>query len=136
MLRDTGINVELVDGKHATGARKTYIEALERGDLDVLICTVIFQEGVDIPDLQSVIIATGGASSIAAIQRMGRGMRKVAGKTTFEVWDIMDTGDKWLEKHSRERGRAYLDEGHEVRVGPIAGPTAPFKVRRRKRRPA
>ena len=136
MLRDTGINVELVDGKHATGARKTYIEALERGDLDVLICTVIFQEGVDIPDLQSVIIAIGGASSIAAIQRMGRGMRKVAGKTTFEVWDIMDTGDKWLEKHSRERGRAYLDEGHEVRVGPIAGPTAPFKVRRRKRRPA
>ena len=135
MVRDAGLNVELVDGKHATGARKTYVEALQRGDLDVLICTVIFQEGVDIPDLQSVIVATGGASSIAAIQRMGRGMRKAEGKTTFQVWDIMDVGDKWLERHSRERGRAYLDEGHHVGVGPIGGHVAPLKVRRRKKKP-
>ena len=135
-LRRAGLRVEMVDGKHASGSRKTHIEALERGDLDLLICTVIFQEGVDIPDLQSVIVATAGASSIAAIQRMGRGMRKAEGKTTFEVWDIMDVGDKWLEKHSKERGRAYLDEGHDVAVGPINGPTGPLKLRkRRKNRP-
>ena len=134
MLRASGLRVDLVEGKHASGSRQTYIEALERGDLDALICTVIFQEGVDIPDLQSVIVASGGASSIAAIQRMGRGMRSGSGKNTFEVWDIMDAGDKWLHNHSKGRARAYLDEGHEVTIGPVGGEVAPYAPRRRKRK--
>jgi len=113
-IRAAGTAVEYVDGGKNTPQRKAAITRLERGDTDVLVCTAIFNEGVDIPCLRSVVIAAGGASSIAAIQRVGRGMRKDVGKDQFEVWDVMDYGHKWLVNHTKERIRAYEAEGYIV----------------------
>jgi superfamily II DNA or RNA helicase len=109
-----GMKVEFAYGKHPVEYRQNRIAALERTDLDVLICSVIFQEGIDIP------------SAIAAVQRMGRGMRSDGGKKTeFELWDIFDTGNKWTEKHARARKRAYEKEGFPVEVEVPARPAAP-----------
>jgi superfamily II DNA or RNA helicase len=77
---------------------------------------VIFQEGIDIPALRSVIIGTGGKSTIASLQRIGRGMRMAEGKHEFEVWDVLDQGQKWLKAHALGRFQAYGREGHEVVV--------------------
>ena len=114
MLQARGVNAGFAEGRSSVEQRMAHVKRLVAGDLDVLVSTVIFQEGVDIPELQAVIVGTGGASAIASIQRMGRGMRVSAGKTTFEVWDIADVGDRWLEKHSASRRKAYEAEGHTV----------------------
>lgn len=125
-LRKKGVAVEFVWANKSLAGRQEAIKRLVRGDTEVLICNVIFQEGVDIPSLLSVVIAAGGASCIAALQRIGRGMRASAGKSEFEVWDILDadcgcngkehSGCRWLQRHSRERVRAYEAEGHQVDV--------------------
>ena len=82
----------------------------------MLICSKIFQEGTDIPELRSVVIASGGKSVIEAVQKIGRGMRMSKGKgDSFEVWDIWDTGRKMLAKHAKSRRKAYTDEGYEVK---------------------
>jgi superfamily II DNA or RNA helicase len=110
-----GLKVDFVWGQKATSQRKAAIERLVRTDIDVLICSVIFQEGTDIPELESVLIAAGGKSVIATLQRIGRGMRMTAGKgNTFEVWDIEDSGVDALARHSRARRRAYEKEGYPV----------------------
>jgi len=125
MLTARGIRAVFAEGMHSTEWRSKLIRRLVDGEIEVLICTVIFQEGVDIPELRSVIVGTGGASSIAAVQRMGRGMRVSAGKTTFEVWDVADVGHRWLEKHSTSRRKAYEAEGHAVTQTPSLHPPPP-----------
>ena len=111
-----GIRAGYVHGAHTTEQREAAIAQLVDGRIDVLVCSVIFQEGVDIPALRSVVIAAGGQSSIAAIQRVGRGLRKAEGKTSCVVWEVNDRGQRWLEAHARARRLAYQAEGYEVRV--------------------
>lgn len=113
-LRSAGIQCEFVWGEKDTPRRASAIRRLVRGDIDVLICSVIFQEGLDVPELAAVINGSGGASVIGALQRVGRGTRATEEKRSCEVWDIEDRGDKWLTKHARRRKRAYISEGYEV----------------------
>jgi superfamily II DNA or RNA helicase len=134
LLGQAGIKAEFVWGDHSTEYRTSLLRRLSGGHLDVLVCSTVFNEGVDIPDLRSVVIAAGGKSAIAAIQRIGRGMRVVPGKSTFQVFDIMDVGCgcadiakqygsgdvgthpgcRWLEKHSKARVQAYQNEGFKT----------------------
>lgn len=135
MLLKAGIQADFVWGNHSTEYRNARVRDLVKGKLDILVCSVVFQEGVDIPELRSAVFASGGKSIIAALQRLGRGMRverDAAGnvlKNTFQAWDIADNGCgciddrhprdqhqgcKWLAKHTRERVKAYSSEGHTV----------------------
>jgi superfamily II DNA or RNA helicase len=111
-----GIRAGYVHGAHTTEQREAAIAQLVEGRINILVCSVIFQEGVDIPALRSVVIAAGGQSTIAAIQRVGRGLRKSEGKTSCVVWEVNDRGQRWLEAHARARRLAYQAEGYEVRV--------------------
>lgn len=124
MLGKAGINAHFVWGSHSVDYRKSLVKRLVMGHFDVLVCSVIFQEGIDVPELRSVVVGSGGKSVIATLQRLGRGMRVerdkdgnvVEGGDEFEVWDIDDRGNKWLERHSRARRNAYSGEGFETVV--------------------
>ncbi len=96
------------------------------------------------PSLRSVIVGGGGKSIIATLQRLGRGMRVDRkadgtiheGGSVFEVWDILDKGNKWLEKHARVRMNAYAGEGYETFIeAPTLADTASIKAGLRPRRP-
>ena len=109
-----GVIVIGVDGKDDHYTRQRKVDDLRSGDTEVLVSTTVFQEGVDVPELRCVIIAAGKSSTVAAIQRRGRGTRPSTGKDSFELYDIFDTGQHWLEKHSNIRREAYEDEGDRV----------------------
>lgn len=132
MLTAAGLRVEFVWGEKATTQRDDAIKRLREGALDFIVCSVVFQTGTDIPEVRSMVIACGGKSEIATLQRIGRGMRIVRDEHTgevvkdeFWVFDIMDTepkqhamltGNRWNAKHSRERFKAYTGVGHEVTI--------------------
>jgi superfamily II DNA or RNA helicase len=116
-----GVKAEFAYGNHSTEYRRSLIKRMVLGHFDILVCSVVFQEGVDIPELHSIINGAGGKSIIAALQRVGRGMRldpKDPSKTTFEVYDIMDRGVTWLERHSAERKHAFLSQKYETIIEP------------------
>lgn len=123
LLAERGLRVAFAWGEHTTNDRRAVIARLVAGELDVVVCSTIFQQALDVPTLASVVNAGGGASIIATLQRLGRGTRVVEGKTTFEVWDIVDRGNRWLERHSRERVRAYESEGYAVTSEPSLAAT-------------
>lgn len=119
-LAKRGVKSDFVWGAAGLAARQAAARRLVRGDIDVLVCSVIFQEGIDLPELRSVIIASAGKSVIAALQRVGRGMRLAEDKNTFEVWDVADLGNSWLRRHANARKHAYQREGYSVSIVQLA----------------
>ena len=106
---------EFVHG--ATESRAPALERLQRGDIDVLVCSKIFNKGIDIPLAASAVNAAAGESSIDALQRLGRLSRVAAGKTSFTFFDVYDDGPAGpLRKHARSRVEAYRGDGHEVEI--------------------
>lgn len=125
-LRAAKVKAEFVWGDTNTASRDAAVQRLANGVTEVLVCSVIFQEGVDIPELQSVVVGSGGKSVIAALQRIGRGMRTGTDKKTFEVHDVLDQGQAALERHSKARRHAYVRQGYEVVVDSASGTLALF----------
>lgn len=116
MLKRAGLRAELVWGEDDTEERRKAIADLVAGRLDVIVASSVFAQGVDIPSLKSVVNAAAGASVIQTLQRLGRGTRVTADKTEFEAWDVLDTGNRYLAKHGKQRLETYQREGYKVEV--------------------
>lgn len=133
-LQKAGIKAEFVWGSVPAEIRRQQLDRLVAGKFDVIVCNVVFQQGIDCPELRSIVIAGGGRSEIATIQRVGRGVRTTAEKSTVEIWDILDRGNKYLERHADGRLGAYKAEGYDVTILDEAGqPTARKPARRAKK---
>jgi superfamily II DNA or RNA helicase len=78
------------------------------------VASDVFNEGVDIPALRTVVLAAGGKSTVKVLQQIGRALRKSDGKTVASIIDIDDRGNKWLRQHSLERVRVMRREGYDV----------------------
>lgn len=109
-----GINCDFVDGDKKAGPRDTALKRLARGDTDFIIATKVFNEGVDIPCLESVVLAGGGKSVIDTLQQIGRAMRVTSSKDTCTVYDIADKGDRVTHEHAKKRLGACQREGYPI----------------------
>ena len=78
---------------------------------NVLIATGIFDEGVDIPHFDVLILAGGGKSSIKVIQRVGRVLRMTPGKRAT-IYDFIDRS-RYLYKHYKIR-KEILEQDFKV----------------------
>ena len=116
LLQRAGLNVELAWGDLKSGERKACLDRLVAGQLDLVVCSSVFQQGIDVPSLVGIIVGGGGASVIQTLQRIGRGTRTTTTKRAFEVWDVLDGGHRWLAKHAADRQSAYEREGYTVHV--------------------
>lgn len=113
LLKDE-VDATFVTGSSSVPQRKAVLESLGRGDHIVAIATPIFDEGVDIPALDALILACAGKSHIKLLQRIGRGLRRKRRENIVRIHDFMDSGNKYLLKHTEERNKVYKREGFEV----------------------
>jgi superfamily II DNA or RNA helicase len=128
-LNAAAVKTKFVSGKYETDERLTYIEQLEKVDLDFIISNVM-SEGIDIKPLGVLIRAKGegrtddnGNPSIDVVQESGRILRlcgkptRTAGKVVLEcegkkqpiLVDIFDH-NKWFHGHSADREQTYRGE--------------------------
>lgn len=103
------LSVEFLDGGNSAKDRINNIERMKSGEIDILIASKIFDQGVDIPDLDALILAGSGKSSGRALQRIGRVVRKSPGKTSATVLEFFDDC-KYLRNHSLARMKVYSSE--------------------------
>jgi superfamily II DNA or RNA helicase len=89
--------------------RDEKIEAFKSGDIDVLISTVILKEGINIPNIRTLIYAGGGKSKVDIKQWMGRGERRDGVNDYVTLHDFYDFG-KYISTHSKKRILAYRKE--------------------------
>lgn len=70
-------------------ARNEAIEALKRGELDIVFCVDMFNEGVDIPIVDLVLFLRPTESYTVFLQQLGRGLRKYDGKDYLTILDFI-----------------------------------------------
>ncbi|MBV4436320.1 DEAD/DEAH box helicase [Clostridium tyrobutyricum] len=86
-----GIKSVCLTGKNLVDERKEYIRQLEDNDneLEVIFTVDIFNEGVDIPSINLILMLRPTTSPVIFIQQLGRGLRKCMEKTFLTVLDFI-----------------------------------------------
>lgn len=78
-----------LSGHNSIEEREQAVQKLEAGELDYIATVDIFNEGIDIPSVNQVIMLRQTQSSIVFTQQLGRGLRKAAGKDYLVVIDFI-----------------------------------------------
>ena len=93
-FNERGFRTVALDGSHSEEEREQAIRRLEQdeeaGDyLDYIFTVDIFNEGIDIPSINQIIMLRPTQSSIVFIQQLGRGLRKAENKEYVVVIDFI-----------------------------------------------
>ncbi len=83
------LRTRALTGEDPVAVRETAVESLETGDLDYILSVDVFNEGIDIPSVNQVVMLRQTQSSIIFTQQLGRGLRKAAGKDHLVVIDFI-----------------------------------------------
>jgi len=118
-LQDLGVPYEVINGTQEDEDRKSELNRVKTGHTRVLIATSVLDEGVDISNIDVLIMAAGGKSMRQAIQRVGRVLRKKENKENkATIFDFYDDTNRILRNHSQERLDIYEEQEFEIkRVG-------------------
>ena len=130
-FNERGLRTEVLTGEDAQERRESVIARLtndEDGDdqLDYIFTVDIFNEGVDIPEINQVIMLRPTQSPVVFIQQLGRGLRKYEGKEYVVILDFIGnymnnfmipialSGDR---SYNKDAMRRYIREGARVIPG-------------------
>lgn len=83
------LRTKALTGKDSPQTRNAVIKELEDGELDYVLTVDIFNEGIDIPAVNQVVMLRNTESSIIFTQQLGRGLRKADGKDHLRVIDFI-----------------------------------------------
>ena len=97
-MNQKGYRSVFLSGSDSQDYRDRCMAALEEDDpskeqLDIIFTVNIFNEGVDIPSVNQLILLRPTESSIIFIQQLGRGLRKWDGKEYLTVIDFIGNYD-------------------------------------------
>jgi superfamily II DNA or RNA helicase len=106
-LRPRQLVAVSLTGKETGAVRQDKLNLAKAGAVDVIVATTVADEGLDLPMLDTVILAGGGKSTARALQRVGRAIRKYPNKLDPVIYDLFDEN---LERQCDARWNAYKTE--------------------------
>ncbi|WP_282139593.1 DUF3427 domain-containing protein [Cytobacillus oceanisediminis] len=89
MLNEEGFNTVVLTGEDSQEERERRVNQLEAGIIDYILTVDIFNEGIDIPSINQVVMLRQTKSSIIFIQQLGRGLRKHDSKEFVTIIDFI-----------------------------------------------
>lgn len=129
-FNERGYNTVFLCGEDSQETRENYIERLvsdtKEDNLDYIFTVDIFNEGVDIPEVNQIIMLRPTESPIVFIQQLGRGLRKAENKEYVVILDFIGnymnnfmipialSGDR---SYNKDTIRRYVMEGSKVLPG-------------------
>lgn len=119
-FNELGYRTVALSGSDSDKARDDAIAGLEAGDIEYIFTVDIFNEGIDIPSLNQIIMLRRTESEVVFVQQLGRGLRKADGKEYTLVLDFIGnyqknyfvpialSGDR---TYNKDNLRAFVKEG-------------------------
>ncbi|NLX52313.1 MAG: DUF3427 domain-containing protein [Deltaproteobacteria bacterium] len=90
--------------------RTTLREQLTRGEINILCVVDIFNEGIDIPEIDTILFLRPTESLTIFLQQLGRGLRLTEGKECLTVLDFV--GNARAEYDFASKFRALVGKSH------------------------
>ncbi|ATP38864.1 NgoFVII family restriction endonuclease [Solibacillus sp. R5-41] len=121
LLNMRGYKTISLTGDNSQNEREDAIEKLKTGELEYILTVDIFNEGIDIPFLNQIVMLRQTQSSIIFIQQLGRGLRKHDVKEYVTIIDFIGnyknnylipialSGDKSMNKDNVRRKTVNTD---------------------------
>lgn len=122
LLHGRRLRTAALSGSDSISQRQEVVGQLERGEIDYVLTVDIFNEGVDIPAVNQVVMLRQTQSAIVFVQQLGRGLRKAPVKDYTVVIDFIGNytnnflipialfGDNSLNRESIKRSLIAAEE--------------------------
>jgi superfamily II DNA or RNA helicase/diadenosine tetraphosphate (Ap4A) HIT family hydrolase/HKD family nuclease len=92
-----GVKSVAVHSGPSSAPRTESLEALEAGELPIVFSVDMFNEGVDVPHIDTVMMLRPTESRILWLQQFGRGLRRAEGKSHVNVIDYIGNHRTFLQ---------------------------------------
>ncbi|HEY3895398.1 MAG TPA: DUF3427 domain-containing protein, partial [Pseudonocardiaceae bacterium] len=84
-----GIPSRALSGQSPLGERVHAATGLRKGDIKCLFTVDLFNEGVDLPDVDTLLLLRPTSSATLFLQQLGRGLRRSSDKAVLTVLDFI-----------------------------------------------
>jgi hypothetical protein len=126
-FEENGLRAVSVHAGANSAPRASSLERLEAGELDAVFSVDMFNEGVDVPNIDTVLMLRPSESTVIWMQQFGRGLRRSEGKERLNVIDYIGNHRVFLTKarallHCSDGDRALALRLEELRRGEIKWP--------------
>ncbi|MDQ1245688.1 MAG: hypothetical protein QG597_55, partial [Actinomycetota bacterium] len=95
-FRDRGVRAVAVHAGEGSAPRHASLDAFARGELDVIFSVDLFNEGLDVPAIDTILLLRPTASPVVFLQQLGRGLRRSEGKTHVTAIDFVGNHRSFL----------------------------------------
>jgi len=95
----SNIRTRFVTGALSLDERDAIREEFLAGEVDLILASVVYDQGIDLPELDALVLAGGGKSTAKMLQRIGRVIRASPGKEDAIVVDMFDQA-RYVQGHS------------------------------------
>ncbi|MFI8768430.1 DUF3427 domain-containing protein [Streptomyces sp. NPDC053792] len=106
-FRRAGLKAVALSGETPQEERKTALAALRAGEIQVIFSVDLFNEGLDIPDVDTLFLLRPTSSATVFLQQLGRGLRRTENKGVLTVLDFI--GQHRKEFRFEEQFRALTN---------------------------
>ncbi len=106
-FRRAGLNAVALSGETPHEQRRAALDGLRTGELQVIFSVDLFNEGLDVPDVDTLLLLRPTSSSTVFLQQLGRGLRRSDGKAVLTVLDFI--GQHRKEFRFEEQFRALTN---------------------------
>ena len=117
-LRAFSLKAEAISSRLDARERDRLMASFRRGDLDILTSVDLFNEGVDVPDVDMIVFMRATHSRRIFVQQLGRGLRMSPDKDKVIVLDFVTDLQRIAEVVELEKASAGPTErlplGHHL----------------------
>ena len=89
-----GLAARSVDGESSDAERTAALQDLRSGKINILFVRDLFNEGLDIPGIDTVLFLRPTESATIFLQQLGRGLRREEGKACLTVLDFIGDANR------------------------------------------
>ena len=119
-----GIPAVAVSGASSTAERDAALRNLASGAVNCVFAVDLFNEGVDVPAIDTVLFLRPTESATVFLQQLGRGLRRADGKACLTVLDFI--GQQRREFRFDRRLRAMVGGGSRAEITRMVEEGFPF----------
>lgn len=116
---EAGVESVALSGEDEPDVRREQLNRLRAGELQCIFSVEVLGEGVDLPDVDCLLLLRPTASATVFTQQLGRGLRRAEGKSHVTVIDMI--GQQRREFRFEDRLRAIVDTRRGAVRDQVAG---------------